>query len=261
MDKAMRPPPSAELLSQMEAEGKALGDVPYQQNGTISFEFFLETTKIVTKYVYLYSKDGLEEDKLKRREFVAASKEPEFLKLIQLNMAWQEKTNGFMKARLYTALKVPKDVLNKSAHAYMQDAANRETFYNALGALRDELSGQQPQDLTRDQCLDFVRRIEAAKFADQQRLHELVVNKKIASHMIGMYVKCSKIKEFDTIFNETGVEQEDINRSMKKLNLLEDEEFKTIIAESKKKSEEFLASKKDETASMMQAAATGDAQE
>lgn len=159
-----------------------------------------------------------------------------------------------MKARLYTGLKVPKDVLNKSAHEYLQDAEKRETYYNALGALRDELNGTQPQELTREQCLEYVRRVETARLENQERLHELVVKKQIASHMIGMYVKCSKLKEFDTIFNENGIEQEDINRSMKRLNLLEDEEFKSIVADSKKKAEEFIASKKDETAAMMQAA-------
>lgn len=82
MAKAMRPPPTAEFLSQMDTEAKALGDVPYQQNGTVTFEFFLETSKLVNKYIHLYSKDGLEEDKLKRREFVAAAKEPEFLKIV-----------------------------------------------------------------------------------------------------------------------------------------------------------------------------------
>ena len=58
----------------------------------------------------------------------------------------------------------------------------------------------------------------------------------------------------DHFFNETGIEEEDVEPSIKRLNLENDEEFKAIIEEFKKKSEDFLASRKDETAAFMQKA-------
>jgi len=69
--------------------------------------------------------------------------------------------------------------------------------------------------------------------------------------MINAVIKVEKLKADDHFFNETGIEEEDVEPSIKRLDMEEDEEFKAIIEEFKKKSEEFLASKKDETAEMM----------
>ena len=63
-----------------------------------------------------------------------------------------------------------------------------------------------------------------------------------------------KLKADDRFFNETGIEEEDVEPNLKRLNLEEDEEFKAICAEWQKKSEDFLASKKDETAALLQKA-------
>ena len=69
--------------------------------------------------------------------------------------------------------------------------------------------------------------------------------------MINAVIKVEKLKADDHFFNETGIEEEDVEPSIKRLNMEDDEEFKNIIAEYKQKSDEFLASKKDETAAMM----------
>jgi len=69
--------------------------------------------------------------------------------------------------------------------------------------------------------------------------------------MINAVIKVEKLKADDHFFNETGIEEEDVEPSIKRLNMEDDSEFKEIIAEFKAKSDEFLASKKDETAAMM----------
>ena len=69
--------------------------------------------------------------------------------------------------------------------------------------------------------------------------------------MINAVIKVEKLKADDHFFNETGIEEEDVEPSIKRLNMEDDAEFKEIIAEFKAKSDEFLASKKDETAAMM----------
>lgn len=72
--------------------------------------------------------------------------------------------------------------------------------------------------------------------------------------MINAVIKVEKLKADDHFYNETGIEEEDVEPSIKRLNMEDDEDFKAIIAEFKVKSDEFLASKKDETAAMMQKA-------
>ena len=85
-------------------------------------------------------------------------------------------------------------------------------------------------------------------------MYEFVRSQRVAPQMINAVIKVEKLKADDHFFNETGIEEEDVEPSIKRLGLEEDEEFKAIIEEFKKQSDDFLASKKDETAAMMQKA-------
>jgi len=85
-------------------------------------------------------------------------------------------------------------------------------------------------------------------------MYEFVRSQRVAPQMINAVIKVEKLKADDVFFNDTGIEEEDVEPSIKKLDLENDDEFKAIIEEFKKKSDEFLASKKDETAAMMQKA-------
>ena len=79
--------------------------------------------------------------------------------------------------------------------------------------------------------------------------------------MINAVIKVEKLKADDHFFNETGIEEEDVEPNLKRLGLEEEEEFKAVFDEFKKKSDEFLASKKDETAAIMQKAQMAQAQQ
>lgn len=102
--------------------------------------------------------------------------------------------------------------------------------------------------------MDSVRKLETAKFEAQKKMYEFVRTQRVAPQMINAVIKVEKLKADDHFFNETGIEEEDVEPNIKRLELEEDEEFKAIIEEFKKMSDEFLASKKDETAQMMQKA-------
>ena len=52
--------------------------------------------------------------------------------------------------------------------------------------------------------------------------------------MINAVIKVEKLKADDHFFNETGIEEEDVEPSLKRLNLEQDEEFKAIVEEFKK---------------------------
>jgi len=99
-----------------------------------------------------------------------------------------------------------------------------------------------------------VRKLEAAKFEAQKKMYEFVRSQRVAPQMINAVIKVEKLKADDKFFIDTGIEEEDVEPSVKRLDMEDDEEFKAIIEEFKKQSDEFLANKKDETAAMMQKA-------
>ena len=99
-----------------------------------------------------------------------------------------------------------------------------------------------------------MRKLEAAKFEAQKKMYEFVRSQRVAPQMINAVIKVEKLKADDKFFIDTGIEEEDVEPSVKRLDMEDDEEFKAIIEEFKKQSDEFLANKKDETAAMMQKA-------
>ena len=73
-----RAQPSAETVAALNEEGKALGEPQYKQDGTMTFQYFLETSKIVVKYATKETEAGLAEHAIKRRAAIAAGNEEEF---------------------------------------------------------------------------------------------------------------------------------------------------------------------------------------
>jgi len=247
-----QPPP--EVVEALLKEAKVLGEPQYKQDGTMTFDFFLETSKLVVKYTHMQTAEGLAEHAIKRRAAIAAGSEDEFQKLVLQTANWEQLTNTLIQANLYQSLKVPKQVFEKSAQVYLMEPAKRTIYEEEIQALRDSLRARAVQELTRDQVIDSVRRLEAAKFEAQKKMYDFVRTQRVAPQMINAVIKVEKLKADDHFFNETGIEEEDVEPSIKRLELEEDPEFKAIIEEFKKKSDDFLASKKDETAAMMQKA-------
>jgi len=110
-----RAQPAPQVIEALVAEGKKLGEPEYKQDGTMTFDFFLETNKLITKAVIEQTRSGLEEHSSKRRAAIAAGNEEEFQKLIMTTANWEQLTQTLIQANLYQALKVPKQVFEKSA--------------------------------------------------------------------------------------------------------------------------------------------------
>mgnify|MGYP000970976152 CR=1 FL=1 len=249
-----RAQPPAEVIEALIKEGKLLGEPQYKQDGTMTFDYFLETSKIVVKYTHLQTAEGLAQHSVARRAAIAANNEEEFQKLVLATANWEQLTNTLIQANLYQALKVPKQVFEKSAQVYLMEPQKRTIYEEEIQNLRDSLRNRTAVELTREQCIDAVRRLEAAKFEAQKKMYEFVRSQRVAPQMINAVIKVEKLKADDHFFNETGIEEEDVEPSIKRLDLEKDEEFKAIIEEYKKKSDDFLASKKDETAAFMKKA-------
>lgn len=140
-------------------------------------------------------------------------------------------TNTLIQANLYQALKVPKNVFEKSAQVYLMEPSKRTIYEEEIQALRDQMRKKQPKELTREQVLDSVKLLEAAKFEAQKKMYQFVRESKVAPQMINAVIKVEKLKADDKFFNETGIEEEDVEPNLKRLGLEEDEEFKAIVSE------------------------------
>jgi len=100
--------PPNELMVAMLEEAKALGSAQIKSDGTMTFDFFLETSKLVYKYTHQMTKAGLDESVTKRRELLKAEKMDEFTQLVLETTNWETECRKKVSERLYTVLKVNK---------------------------------------------------------------------------------------------------------------------------------------------------------
>lgn len=72
--------------------------------------------------------------------------------------------------------------------------------------------------------------------------------------MINAIIKVEKLRADDIFYNQTGIEEEDVEPSLLRLKLDKDPEFLNITELYSKKSTEYLEAKKKETEEMMRKA-------
>ena len=70
--------PSKDIIVRMIDEAKTIGEPQIKKDGCMTFDYFLETSKIVFKYHQEMTKEGFEESIIKRRELLKEGKTEEF---------------------------------------------------------------------------------------------------------------------------------------------------------------------------------------
>lgn len=66
-------------------------------------------------------------------------------------------------------------------------------------------------------------------FETKKKLHELIEARKMPPQSAKGFLSIERLKAHDKLFNENGIDQEDIVNSLKTHNLPQEEEFKNMI--------------------------------
>ena len=105
----------------------------------MTFQYFLDSMKIVVRYTSLQTQDGLAAHQVERRAAIKDKDEEKYQKLIMKTANWEQLTATLIQANLYQAMKVPKPVFEKSMQAYLMDPAKRTIYEDEMQKLKDEL--------------------------------------------------------------------------------------------------------------------------
>ena len=81
--------PPIELLYQMLAESEGLGKAEFKQDETLTFDYYLQSSKLALKYTYNFTKDGLDKHAQERRIAVKEKDIEKCQKLILETANWE----------------------------------------------------------------------------------------------------------------------------------------------------------------------------
>lgn len=84
-----RATPKPEIMQKLLVESDKLGKPEYKQDGTMTFDFFLESSKLIIKYTYEFTKDGLAKHAMDRRAAVKDKDLEKCQKLILETANWE----------------------------------------------------------------------------------------------------------------------------------------------------------------------------
>ena len=128
--------PSKDIIVRMIEEAKSCGAPQIKKDGCLTFDYFLETSKIVFKYHQEMTKDGFEESIVKRRELLKEGKTEEFTQLVLETSNWETECRLTISGRLYNFLKVPKPAQEKSYKKYLMDFEKRKAYETEMESLK-----------------------------------------------------------------------------------------------------------------------------
>lgn len=82
--------PPAEVLEQLKKDAEKLGKPEYKQDGTMTFDYFLESSKLIIKYTFDFTKEGLAKHASERRQAVKDKDQERVQKLILEAANWEQ---------------------------------------------------------------------------------------------------------------------------------------------------------------------------
>lgn len=81
------------------------------------------------------------------------------------------------------------------------DPQKRAIYEEEIESVKLASRTTAPQELTREQVLDSIRKLESGKFEAQKKMYELVRTQKMQPQMVNAVIQMEKLKADDVFFN------------------------------------------------------------
>jgi hypothetical protein len=96
-----RASPSQETLKKLCEDADKLGKPEYKSDGTMTFDYFLESSKTVISYAYNFTKEGLAKHAAERRAAVKEGNQELVQKLILEAANWEQLATQIIQGTMY----------------------------------------------------------------------------------------------------------------------------------------------------------------
>lgn len=120
--------PEQSVLDKVIAEVNALGEAQFEQDGTLTFDFFCKTSLIVLQHKKALTLDVLKDKCQERRRALKIKNDALYRSLTSESQVFKKNTKSHLQECVYDTAKVPKEVLIKTLKKYMTDPELRAKY-------------------------------------------------------------------------------------------------------------------------------------
>eukprot|EP00351_Strombidinopsis_sp_SopsisLIS2011_P003583 CAMPEP_0116876172 /NCGR_PEP_ID=MMETSP0463-20121206/8182_1 /TAXON_ID=181622 /ORGANISM="Strombidinopsis sp, Strain SopsisLIS2011" /LENGTH=404 /DNA_ID=CAMNT_0004522647 /DNA_START=425 /DNA_END=1639 /DNA_ORIENTATION=- len=230
---------------------KGLDKPQIKSDKTMTFDYFLDTGRLIWKYSELKMREGMKEYAAKRRQALKDKNDKEYNTIVMDSANWEQQVNGRTAQLLYTQFKVTQENYGLSLRQYMLDPTKRAMIEEETLKVKESVRENVPKELTREETLKATDRLEQLKFEALEDYVQPCQKQAYRLNMIDGVIRIEKMKADDTFFNEFGFEEFDVEPNVEKLKLEDEEDYKKILEKYAEESKTYLATKQDETAKMI----------
>jgi len=229
--------PSQEVLDKVIADVNALGEAQYDQDGTLTFEFFCKTSLIVLQNKQMLTTEVLKEKCQERRRALKIKNDALYRSLTSESQVFKKNCKSHLQECVYDTAKVPKDVLKNTLKKYLQDPEYRAKYETNV---KDQIPKIALKELSKAETLEAVTAYQTSR--KMTAMMAFAMMRKGSGYM-AVYKECklAYTKTVDMLYNNTGVELRDMKFNVKRLNLAEDDDYKKLKAEHKAAKEKLFA--------------------
>ena len=180
--------------------------------------------------------------KTERRQFLEEKKEAEYQKCIQMFQQQQKIVFAGVTKSTLAAYKIAMPVFQESTKHYMTNPEFAEKLNKSQQQIVTESQNAvtSHEELSREEVLKYMQQIEEEKVDSMAQIQIAISARKVPPQLAPTLMEVHKIKAFDKLFKETGVEEEDITKAFIQYKLSEAPEFKEMMAKTKTQIQEKI---------------------
>ena len=152
---------------------------------------------------------------------------------------WQTECRKNASTKLYELLKIKKETADKTYQKYLSDKEKRSQYEKEMFAT--QLETRKPVEYTKQQVMEAVKVLEDLKMEVREKMYAMAKEQNGNSNQmyISGKVKAEELKKSDKLFEQTGIEEVDLEASIDRLDLRNDVDYKEIMQMSQLKQMQF----------------------
>jgi hypothetical protein len=160
---------SDEQLTAMKVDCSFLGEPQLKSDGTMTFEYFLDSQKIILRYVHQHTKEELQKRSDARREIMKNESqsdgyETKFAKAVTECSNFEAGCLQVACAHFYQHVKIDKAVYDKSSNLYMMDPEKRTKYEEEAALIKESGREEIFTELDKETLIKGLSKLEEAKF-------------------------------------------------------------------------------------------------
>jgi len=163
--------PPKEMLDQMVQKGKALDPPQVKQDGSMTFDYFIQTMQLITECQIMHTKSKLAELTAERRKALKNNDQDTFKDVVYKAGYFEQIAARTITMYFYQNMNISLEIFQKSNQVHLGNPYSQSKFQSAIEHSRQQLAQTAHRELEKQELLKAQELFEEMKFEMHCKLY------------------------------------------------------------------------------------------